>query len=578
MVEKSGNNKFRRKYILELLIVILGIFIINQLASIRFFRIDLTSEKRYSISQSSKNILKELDDVVYVRLYLDGNLPNDLIQFKESIRENLIELRAYAGKNLEFEFINIYDEKDTGLRNKMMQELVEKGLRVTDIQLRDDEGGLTTKIIFPGAIFSYKNVDFPVNLLKNNPALPYRENIANSVQSLEYEFIRAIKSISNKNVEKIAFIEGHGELDFYETYDISSELSLFFQVDRGVIGGNLENVLEYKALFIARPQTKFSEADKFVLDQYLMNGGKLLFFLDPVEANEDSLINGQTFTAFRDLNIYDLLFKYGIRISYNLVKDLQCNYKRLQSSINNQEAKTSVLPWWYSPLLTASPDNILTKGLNYIKTDYVSAIDTTAVHIEGLKRSVLLATSDSSALIENPVYISLQEVVKPPDKSVFNRSKLPIAILSEGKFTSFYRNYGVPDGVADFSVPILKESVKTALFVCGDADIIRNDVIVQNNEIVPQALGYDRDTRQTFGNKEFVMNVVNYMTDDMALISLRSREYKLRLLDRLKLRNKQLKLKWILVNTLLPVLLIIIIGWWYSFRRKVKYSKRYLKQ
>ncbi len=575
MVEKSEQNKFRKKYILELAIVILAVFFISQLATIRFFRIDLTSEKRYSISQASKRILRQLDDVVYVRLYLAGELPNDLIQFKENMRESLIDFRAYAGKNLEFEFVNVYDEKDPTLRNKLMQELVDKGLRVTDIQLQDEEGGLTTKIIFPGAIFSYKNVDFPVNLLKNNPALPYQENIANSVQSLEYEFIRAIKSITNKKVEKIAFIEGHGELDYYETYDISTELSLFFQVDRGVIGGNLENVLEYKALFIARPRTKFNEADKFVLDQYLMNGGKLLFFLDPVEANEDSLIGGQTFTAFRDLNIYDLLFKYGTRISYNLVKDIQCNYKRLQSSVNNQEAKTSILPWWYSPLITASPDNILTRGLNYIKTDYVSAIDTTPAPIEGLKRSVLLATSDTSAMIENPVYISLDEVVRPPDKSVFNRKSLPIAILSEGEFPSFYRNYGVPEGVADFSVPIRKVSKKTALFVSGDADLIRNEVLVQNSEIIPQVLGYDRDTRQTFGNKEFVMNLVNYMTDDMALISLRSREYKLRLLDRLKLRNKQIKFKWIMINTILPVLLIILIGWGYNVRRKAKYSKKY---
>ncbi|MCF8390151.1 MAG: gliding motility-associated ABC transporter substrate-binding protein GldG [Bacteroidales bacterium] len=565
-----------RKFIIEFIFVIVGVIFIGQIASIRFFRLDLTTEKRFSISPSSREILRELDDVVFVRVYLDGELPNDLIQFKENIKETLIEFRAYAGENVEFEFINLYEEKNTELRNKMMGDLADKGLQVTDIQLRDNEGGLTTKIIFPGAIFSYKNIEFPVNLLKNNPALPYRENIANSVQSLEYEFIRAIKSISNKKIEKVAFIEGHGELDFWETYDISTELSLFFQVDRGVIGGNLENVLNYKALFIARPLTKFSEADKFVLDQYLMNGGKLLFFLDPVSANEDSLINGQTYTSFRDLNIYDLLFKYGIRISYNLVKDLQCNYKKIMTSVNNQEPRATILPWWYSPLISASSENIVTKGLNYIKTDYISAIDTTPVNIPGLKRTVLLATSDTCALIENPVYISMDEVTKPPDRSVFVHSSLPVAILSEGEFTSFYRNYGVPSGVVRSDIPILDSSKPSSLFVSGDADMIRNEVQIQNNQPIPLALGYDRDTRQTFGNKEFIMNVVNYMTDDKALIGLRSGEYKLRLLDSLKLRNKQVKLKWILVNTVFPVFLIIILAWAYSFSRKKKYSKNQL--
>lgn len=578
MVKNTENIKDRRKFLIEFILVVLAVLLIGQLASLRFFRLDLTSEKRYSISASSRDILRNLDDVVFVRVYLDGELPNDLVQFKNNIKESLIEFQAYAGKNLEFEFVNLYAEKDNDLRNKMMTDLADKGLRLTDIQQRDNEGGITTKIIFPGAIFSYKNIDFPVNLLKNNPALPYRENIANSVQSLEYEFIRAIKSISNTNIEKVAFIEGHGELDFWETYDISSELSLFFQVDRGVIGGNLENLMDYKALFIARPLTKFNEADKFVLDQYLMNGGKLLFFLDPVAANEDSLINGRTYTSFRDLNIYDLLFKYGVRISYNLVKDLQCNYKKIMTSVNNQEPRATVLPWWYSPLISAPSDNIITKGLNYIKTDYASAIDTTPVNIPGLKRTVLLASSDTCALIENPAFISMEEVTRPPDRSVFVNSSLPIAILSEGEFTSFYRNYNVPAGVSDFSMAILDRSKPTSLFVSGDADLIRNDVQMQNNQAIPQVLGYDRDTRQTFGNKEFIMNVVNYMTDDKALIGLRAREYKIRLLDVLKLRNKNEKLKWIFINTLLPVLLISLMAWFYGFRRKIKYSKKYLKQ
>ena len=568
---KKRIKNFRLNHQLKLILTILSVILVVLLSEIRFFRIDLTSEKRYTLSKESISILKNLEDIVYIRIYLDGDLPADLIRFRQEIKEQLHEMSAYAGRNLDFEFINLYDEQNVEIRNRRMQEIAEKGLKITDVQLRDKEGGITTRIIFPGAIISYGIVEFPVNLLKNNPALPYQENLQKSAEALEYEFIKAIKSITTKKVEKIAFIEGHQELDFYETYDISSELSLFFQVDRGTISGDLSEVMNYKALIIAQPKSAFSEKEKFILDQYLLHGGNLLFFLDPVEANEDSLIRGHTFTRFRELNIYDLLFRYGFRISYNLVKDLQCNYKRVQTSINQQNPVTRFLPWWYSPLLSAPDSQPLTRGLNYIKTDYVSAIDTTPVAINGLRRHVLLTTSDTAARIENPVYISMEEITKPPDRNAFNKSSLPVAILAEGTFSSFYENYGVPIGVVLSGAPVLKEG-KGAVFVSGDGDMIRNDVFIQNNELVPQTLGYDRDTRQTFGNKEFIMNVVNYMTGDKSLIQLRSRDFELRLLDRTKTRMKQVKVKWQLINSLLPILMVVFAGILYNFGRKKRYE------
>jgi ABC-2 type transport system permease protein len=573
MVVFMKSMNYKQKYRFWLLLTILLVVLIYYLSGLSFFRIDLTSEKKYTLSSESKEILNKLDDIVYIKVYLDGDLPTDLVRFRQDIEEHILELKAWAGRFLEYEFINLYEEENTEVRNQMMQQLAEKGLRITDVQLRDDEGGITTKIIFPGAVISYGNIEFPVNLLKNNPALPYQENLKNSVESLEYEFIRAIKSITTKSIEKVAFIEGHGELDFYETYDISTELSLFFQVDRGELTGDLDQVLDYRALIIAQPKSRFSESEKFILDQYLMNGGNLLFFLDPVEANEDSLINGQTFTQFRDLNIYDLLFKYGIRISYNLIKDLQCNFKRVQTSVNQQEPVTRIFPWWYSPLLTAPDRHMLTRGLNYIKTDYVSAIDTTQAAIPGLKRTVLLSSSDTSALVENPVYISMEEITRPPEKRIFNQSGLPVAILAEGTFPSFFRNYGIPDGV-NTSDKLLKDKGTGNLFVSGDGDMIRNEVLVRNRELVPQPLGYDRDTRQTFGNKDFIMNVVNFMTGDKSLIQLRSREFKLRLLDRSRIRIKEVRLKWLIINTLIPPLIVLLLGLFYNWRRKKKYSRK----
>ncbi len=568
-----NRKELRRKHLVQLLTVILLVLLANFAAGLQFFRLDLSSEKRFSLNHNSREILKNLDDVVYIRVFLEGELPSDLVRFRQSIKEMLLEFRAYAGSNIDFEFVNLYAEPDVKIRNQVMQNLAQRGLRVTDIRIKDAEGGTSTKIIFPGAILSYQGIDFPVNLLKNNPGLSYQINLNNSVQSLEYEFIRAIKSLSSKKVEKIAFIEGHNELDFFQVNDLSVELSLFFQVDRGSINGNLTNLLDYKALIIAQPLNKFNDRDKFVIDQYIMRGGKVLFFLDPVQTHADSLVSGRTFTEFNDVNLYDLLFKYGIRIDYNLIKDIQCNYVKVESSVDGQDPTTSFMPWWYFPLMTASPENMLTRGLNYVKGEFVSAIDTTPVVIPGLKRTVLLASSDTSARIDNPVYISMEEVTRAPNRGTFNKSRLPVAILAEGEFESFYANYGAPEGVSPKDVEILKRSKPTMIFVAGDGDMIRNDVQVTADGNIPMILGYDKDTRQTFGNKEFVMNVINYMTDDQGLIALRSREFKLRLLDKTRIRTSEMKFKWKLINTVLPVSVILVFGIAFSIFRRRKYLK-----
>ena len=565
-------KKIIREDLLRYVALLIGLLIIAAISSNHFFRLDLTSEKRYTLAGSTKEVLRNLDSPVYFRIYLAGDLPPDFVRFQLSIREMLEEFRAYGRGNIHYDFINIYDEKDAEVRNRTVMNLYSKGLRVTNIKMRDAEGGSSDKIIFPGAVLNYRGLEFPVNLLKNNPSLPHEVNLSNSIQSLEYEFSKALHSLSKGDVPRIAFIEGHGELDSLQTFSIMNELKNFFHVDRGVIHGNLQALLDYEAIIIAQPMRPFSEADKFAIDQYLMRGGKVLWFIDPVLTLPDSLASGMTISLANQLNIEDLLFKYGIRIDYNVVTDLQCNYVPVNISLDADTEETEMRPWVYSPLLSAPSTHPVTRGLNYIHGQFISTFDTIAVNDGQLTRTVLLSTSARSHSRRVPLRITMDEVSRDPDPRMFTGSHLPVAVLSEGIFPSFFRNYSVPKGVYPPDAEIIKESVPTSMLVVTDGDMIRNDVRVEGGRYMAEKLGYDKYTYQTFGNLEFILNAVNYMTDETGLMELRSREFRLRLLDRSVTKDKQSVVKWKVINSVAPVVLIILFGILFNLFRKRKYS------
>ena len=548
------------------LVILLGF-----LAEMKFFRIDLTSEKKHTLSQSSRQLLKELDDVVYVKIYLDGDLPAEFVNFRKSVRELMDEFRAYGGDKLQYEFINLYDEADETIRNRTIGDLYERGLNVTNIQVRDGEGGSSARIIFPGAMASYGEVEMPVNLLKNNPSLSHELNLNNSIQTLEYEFARAIHSLTLEEVPKIAFIEGHGELDSLQTHSLMDELKNFFQVDRGYIQGNVEVLLNYEALIVARPMQTYSEADKFALDQYIMQGGKVLFFLDPVNPFADSLSGGTTVALANAVGLEDMLFTYGIRINYNLLSDLQCNYVPVNTAPAGQQAEFTMLPWVYYPLLAGLTTHPVTRGLNYVLSQFASSLDTVSGGGE-VSKTVLLATSPASRKRDVPLYISMEEVTVQPDPALYQSSQLPVGVLLEGKFVSFYKNYPVPEGVTPADWKPIHQGESTSLFVLSDGDIPANEVQFDQGAFRAQPLGYDPYTRQTFGNSEFIMNVVNYMCDETGIIELRSREFKLRLLNKEMIGQKQQLLKWKLLNTLLPLLLVLVAGVAIQAVRKRRYA------
>ncbi len=541
------------------------------LLSVYFFRIDLTSEKRYTLSQFSKKTLRELDTVVVVKVYLDGDLNIPFRKMQQRLRETLEEFQVYSGRNLVYEIINPFKGKDAKAVDKNLDELMSKGLKPTNILAKDKEGGTSEKLVLPGALVCYKGLEIPVNLLKNNPAAAAEENINNSIQAFEFEFIRIISSLSAGSVEKIAFIEGHGEYNEFQVGDITRELGWYFQVDRGKINGIPGILNQYKAVVIAGPTLPFSEQDKFVLDQYLMEGGRVLWFVDMVNASLDSIKEGgATIALIRTLNIEDLLFRYGLRINPVLVQDGQCSMIPVNLALAGNPPDFRPVPWLYSPLLNAPSVHPVTRNLNMIRSEFSGCIDTIEAR-KGIRKTALLSTSQVSRKIAAPVIIGLEEVRIPLKPEMFTEPFLPVAVLLEGSFESVFRNRSTSDLFPDTLVHIKETGAPASVFVAADADMIRNEFRPTPNGMMITPLGFDRYTQQTYGNKEFIVNAIQYMTGHERLIRLRSRDFRLRLLDKAAIKSG--RRKWTLINTLIPPLFVILAGMTYTWIRKRKYGR-----
>ncbi len=559
----------KRQHILQLVITLFIIILINYISSFIHYRFDLTSEKRYTLSGTTKEILGQLDDIVFIRIYLEGNLPAGFVRLKNAIRELLDEFRIHASNKIEYEFINPTRDTDPNVRRRILAQLYDMGLQPTNIQVRDQEGGTTQKIIIPGAILSYQDIDIAINLLSNNPVLPGEENLNNSIQTLEYEFINMIRNLSSKGIDKIAFIEGHGELDQYQVGDITRELANFYQVDRGTIGGMYGSLDEYKAIIIAKPTLTFNEQDKFVIDQYIMNGGKVLWLIDVVKISLDSLINGSTIALYDPLNLEDQLFRYGVRLNPNLVKDIQCHVIPVNRGLMGGQTNWQFVPWYYYPVVAPVNEHPITRNLNMIIIEFANVIDTVGENKE-VQKSVLLTTSPYSTTVNVPVKVSLSETDQRPDEGKYVKSFQPLGVLMEGKFESVFRNRPLPDVISDRPIQFRPFSDHTKMIVISDGDIIKNDVVVSPNGPIIGQLGYDKYTSQLFGNKEFILNSINYLTDQEGLMELRGREFKLKLLDRKKTHEEALK--WKLINLVLPVLVIILFGVLFTIARREIYS------
>lgn len=571
-------KKIKQDNILQLAITLAIIVLLTIVSNYLFTRIDLTSDKRYTLSEHTKTMLKDIDDIIYFKIYLDGDLPAGFTRLHNATREILDEFRAYGKDNIQFEFIDPAESPDQKTRNEIFRQLYDKGLEPTNLKINEKDGGKSQKIIFPGIIISYRGEEIPVTILKKYIGYSAEGNLNASIQALEYELTFGIHKLITRKAPKIGFIEGHGELDSTEVNDIAKTLAEYYHLERVPLNGyiySLRDTLKrnkYDLIVIAKPQESFSETDKFLIDQYLMHGGRALWLIDKVAVNMDSLAYSRsTLGIASNLNLDDQLFKYGVRINPNLVQDVQCAVIPVNTALVGQEAKFAPAPWVYFPLIVPSQHHAITRNLDMVKSQFINVIDTVGEDSE-INKTILLTSSKYSRVVNAPILVDLSLINEDLNPTRFNKSFLTTGILLEGSFTSVYKNRISPLISKNSEFDFKEKSEPTKMIIISDGDIIRNNVHRVGNKTEALPLGYDRFTQQTFGNKEFMLNCVNYLCDMNGLLEARTKEYKLRMLDRPKI-NKE-RLKWQIINVLLPVLLVIFCGLLFAYIRNKKYSKK----
>lgn len=556
------------------------IIIVNIISSFIFTRIDLTSEKRYSLSEPTKELLRDLDDIVYFKVYLDGEFPAGFKRLSNAVKEMLDEFRAYSSR-IQYEFINPADAATPSEVKARQEELIRKGLNPTDLMVKTSDGS-TQQIIFPGAIVSYRQTELPLEFLQTQINQTPEQILNHSVQALEYNISSMIHKLTLRTKPALAFIEGHRELQEIDVYDITSSLSEYYKVERVSIDERIfaltgrdttsdgEVIIrnKYAAIIIAQPQTAFSEKDKFIIDQYIMHGGKVLWLIDPVHATMDSLVSSPTTMGLAiDLNLQDMLFNYGARLNPDLILDLNALPIRMVTGMMGDQPQIDFVPWYYFPVLFPTSGHPVVRNLNAVMTNFVSSLDT--VEAEGIKKTILLTTSPYSRILQTPVLIDLRLCQEEPDQQSYRTANVPVAVLLEGEFESLFKNR-VPPQIQDSPLIGFKEkSQPTGMIVAGDGDIIRNQLHASQGYPLP--LGFDQYTRQHFGNRDFILNAVNYLCDDSGLIAARSKEVKLRLLDNTKLTSGRTRIQ--LINTVLPVVVILAYAIVRMYRRKHRYAR-----
>lgn len=569
----------KKSHILQLILGLVIIVFLNVIGYYFFARIDLTQEKRYTLSESSKNLIGSLEDIVFVRCYLEGDIPSEYKKLRNETKEMLDQFRAY-NDNIEYEFIDPNNFEKAKDKNEFYQRLFEKGFNPL-LTTSTSNNSQIQQYIFPYLEITYKGRDMIVPLISSKNGFSGESIINASIQNLEYNLYTAIRSVATQQRGKIAFLYGHGEWGVENIWDFISSLGEYYDVDSVSINEKLNALTErvydsinpnlvktknrFDCLIVAKPTSIFSYKDLYLIDQYLMHGGKILWLIDPLDVSMDSLqTQASTFAMTNFTGVDDILFRYGIKLNTNLVTDMQCaKIPIVTGQYQNNTPQMTYYPWNFFPEINPNANHIISDKISPVKMEFVSSIDTTS---SPAKKTILLSSSNRTRILNSPVNVSLQMLKQKQDASLFNSGAKNVAVLLEGEFTSAFKNRLTPAMELNSQIAFKDFSDTTAMIVVSDGDIVRNDFM--NGQLLP--LGYDKYTRQMYGNKEFLINCVNYLCGDEDLIPLRSREVIMRKLDVAKIERE--KTAWQVVNVALPVVVIILFGVILSVLRKKRYT------
>ena len=532
--------------------IVVALVLINTLVHQFVVRWDMTNDQRYSIAPTTKTLLQSLNAPLRATILLDGELNAGFTRLQRATVELLEEFEAVGNR--------ISD-----IRYQISAENIPQGIPPTVIHERTHKGQTAQTTVYPFVLLTYKGKTAVVELLRNNRGLSGEENLNHSIENLEFAFVEAIHTLTRDSVEKIAFLEGHGELTEHDVFDLSQTLSRYYQIDRGVLGNETGVLDAYRAVIIADPQKPFSEQDKYILDQYLMQGGRILWVLNGVRFSSDYLSSqGKTPIIPLDLHLNDMLFRYGVRINPALVQDLQCLPMPVDVSSDTQNPNWQPMPWTYAPLLLTSQTSPITRNVMQVSATMASCVDLVGGE-DGIRKEILLATSSNSKITGTPTEVDLS--MFNGSESEFRYAFIPVAASLEGVFPSLYAHLLPPEDLI-LHAPLRKQSETTKQIVVAAGSTIRNEW--QQGQPLP--LGYDRYTQTQFGNRDFMVNAVLYLTDETGWMSLRQKQITLRLLNDQRAREQRVTAQ--VISIIVPLVVLAVIAIVVIVIRR----KRYIKQ
>ena len=557
----------KKNNIKSLLLVISILLVLNLISNSYFHRFDLTKDKRYTLSPTSLTIIKQVQNPLSIKIYLQGDLPSEFKRLQSETQDLFEEFQAY-NKNIIFEFVNPLENKDESMDN--IKELYRKGLTPINITI-DDRGKQSQAMVFPWAIAVYNNKEVNIPLLKNSMGASTSQKVIGSVQHLEYSIADAINKITKDKQRKVAIIKGNGELQDVQIAKFLMQVRESYHIGPFTLDsvaknplGSLAAIEKYDLAIIAKPTETFSDAEKQVLDQFIINGGKTIWLIDQVSVEMDSLYNdaGATLAYPRDLNLNDLFFKYGFRINPDLVKDERGSPIKLATGEQGSATQYQEFNWKFAPQIYPNSSHPIVKNLGGIKFDFANPIDTLK---NGVKKTVLLQSSPYSKKIGYPVEVNLNNVTEETSPNDYlNKGNIPVSVLLEGSFHSVFENRVLAFEQKTFEV----RGKESKMIVISDGDLIRNQL---DKNFQPVELGYDQRTGNLYDNKDFLINCVNYLLDDNGLINIRSKELDLPLLDKEKVYDRYSLIPFLTIG--LPILILLLFGIGFTLLRKRKYSR-----